>query len=134
MLLLRRSCFFRPESRVIPNTLCKMSRFQKSFYMLFRKRAHLSKNFAAFQAQCCNKNTCNTTSMKASVHFQQGVEEELFTKPLERSKWTGKPGKVGVVRERGRRWGGGGDRLREDDWSTRKENHLIFQKGWHFCP
>ena len=131
MLLLRRSCFFRPESRVIPNTLCKMSRFQKSFCMLFRKRAHLSKNFAAFQAQCCNKNTCNTTSMKASVHFQQGVEEELFTKPLASSKWTKKPGKVRVGRER-KEVGGGG--LREYDWSNRKENHLIFQKGWHLCP
>ena len=32
-------------------------------------------------------------------------------------------------RERERKEVGGGGRLREDDSSNRKENHLIFQKG-----
>ena len=83
--------------------------------MLLRKRAHLSKNFAAFQAQYCNKNTCNTTSMLASVHFQQGVPERtLHQAPCEvkmnKKAWESEGGE----RER-KEVGGGGGRLREDD-------------------
>ena len=134
MLLLRRSCFFRPESRVIPDyTSWADSRNPSICYL--EKMPISPKISLLFRHNVAIKTRVIPHLCRHRCIFNKASRNNSSPSPLRGQNEQESLGKWGWwEREEGGGGGRGGDRLREDDWSTRKENHLIFQKGWHFCP